>query len=118
MNNLLYKREILEGCYNGMFSSAQWQGYSFEFVQEFCIMLLMHRHPMHRELDSVPRDYSTCQGFDMVVAEKASNDEDEIKSITHDELEDAESEEEKETKEKDYSDEINVDGYYDKTNEI
>ena len=94
-----------------MFSNAYWQGYSFEFLEEFCIMVLMHRHPMHREHDSVPRDYSTCQGFDMVVAEKASNDEDEIKIITHDELEDAESGEEKETIEKDYSDEINVDGY-------
>lgn len=94
-----------------MFSAAQYQGFSFEFLQEFCIMVLMHRHPMHRELDSVPREYSTCQGFDMVVAEKASNDEDEIKSITHDELEDVESGEENEIEQKNYSDEINVSGY-------
>ena len=59
---------------------AKMDAYPFDFLQEICVMEAM----------GIPVSFTTdCEGFQMVVTEKASDDEDEVKHITHEEMDDA-----------------------------
>ena len=56
------------------------RGFPFEFLQEVCVMYAMGLNPSHT---------LNCDGFQMVVTEKAEDDQDEIKHIKPEDMDDA-----------------------------
>ena len=59
-------------------------GYPEEFLNELCVAYVMY---------GVAGYHANCEGFQMVVLNKASQDEDKIKEITHEEMDDVDIEE-------------------------
>ena len=76
-------------CYHQVISPAtkniEFFGYPEAFLEELCVAYVMYGGAGY---------HVNCGGFQMVRLNKASQDEDEIKEITHEEMDDVDIEEE------------------------